>query len=84
MESIDFQVWQIDKDEDCESAKLRLEFYETDDGGFVVEVLTDDDTGHTHTLVQRTFTRQEDAQAYFDKVECNTDAYLWLLASGEE
>ena len=81
LESLDFQVWQIDKeDEDNNaSAKMRLELYEVDECQYRVELLTDDDTGHTHAIIVREFLSYECAKNYFDMVERNTDAYLWLL-----
>lgn len=83
LESLDFQVWQIDKDDkdDNASAKMRLELYEVDESKYIVELLTDDDTGLTHTIIEREFLVYEYAKNYFEMVERNTDAYLWLLTS---
>lgn len=82
LESLDFQVWQIDKeDEDNSSAKLRLELYEVNNHKYRVELLTDDDSGHMHTIIEREFLAYEYAKNYFEMVERNTDAYLWLLTS---
>lgn len=86
LESLDFQVWQIDKDDkddkdDNASAKMRLELYEVDGRKYRVELLTDDDTGHTHTIIAREFLAYEYAKNYFNMVERNTDAYLWVLTS---
>lgn len=83
IESLDFQVWQIDKDDNDAnvSAKLRLELYEVDERKYRVELLTDDETGHLHTIIAREFLAYEYAKNYFDMVERNTDAYLWLLTS---
>ena len=57
LESLDFQVWQIDKeDEDNNaSAKMRLELYEVSESRYIVELLTDNDTGDNHTIVEREF-----------------------------
>lgn len=82
LESLDFQVWQIDKEEDEDnnaSAKMRLELYEVSESRYIVELLTDNDTGDNHTIVEREFLSYECAKNYFDMVERNTDAYLWLL-----
>ena len=81
IESLDFQVWQIDKTEENESAKMRLELYEVDENKYIVELLTDDDTGRTHTIIAREFLAYEYAKNYFAMVERHTDAYLWLLTS---
>ena len=73
MESLEFNVWQVEQTED--HAKMHVELY-TDDGYFIVEVFTTCEPGDEHSLIKRAFTDESEARSYFDYLEFKVNKFF--------
>ena len=74
MESLEFNVWQVEQTDDY--AKMHVELYVDDDGYFVVEVFTRFEPGAEHSLVKQAFTNETAARNYFDFVSVRTNKFI--------
>lgn len=54
MQSLEFNVWQVEQTDD--HAKMHVELYEDDDGFFIIEVFTTYEPGDEYSLIKRAFT----------------------------
>ena len=73
MESLEFNVWQVEQTD--EHAKMHVELY-VDDGFFIVELFTTHEPGEGHSLIKRAFANETAAQNYFDFVSVRTNKFI--------
>jgi len=80
MESLEFNVWQVEQTDD--HAKMHVELYVDDDDFFVVEVFTRFEPGDDHSLIKQTFNNETAARNYFDFVSARTNKFINSLLGG--
>lgn len=74
MESLRFNVWQVEQTDD--HAKMHVELYAEEAGPFVVEVFTTYEPGDEHSLIKRAFTDESEARSYFDYLEIKVNKFF--------
>ena len=74
MDSLEFNVWQVEQTDD--HAKMHVELYEDDDGFFIIEVFTTYESGDEHSLIKRAFTDETAARNYFDYMEIKVNKFF--------